>query len=47
MSKKQLRIIGAATCLGQPKSGVEEGPAVIRQSGLVKELERMLHAVFR
>ena len=34
-----MRVIGAATSLGQPRSGVEHGPAAIRKAGLVKEAE--------
>lgn len=40
-----MRIIGAATSLGQPRSGVEHGPAAIRKAGLVKEAERLGYRV--
>ncbi|KKK34467.1 arginase, partial [Salinicoccus sediminis] len=35
----KVDIIGASTCFGQPKLGVDFGPDAIRYAGLVKALE--------
>ena len=45
--RKGLRIgiIGAPTCAGQSKNGVELGPSAIRSSGLVKQIKFIGHDV--
>lgn len=38
---QRVGIVGAPFHFGQPKKGVEDGPKVLRENGLIKEIENL------
>src|SRR5690606_19678838 len=38
---QRVGIVGAPFRFGQPKEGVEEGPKILREHGVIKEIEKL------